>query len=251
MDRLSGKGYRIEYIRVSGGGSSDYNAHQIETYFRERAFPEHEKLVLIGYSKGTIDLLHFLVGNPDLLPETSTSFDIGITHSSADKRVSGTLTYFHNEFEDLIDFDSTIFMMVNREGVNADGVEMQLDYSITEQVDLQLQATYTNLSLKDSSDPLRQRPDWRGGMSMRWAPSDQWLVDASWLYVDKTFDSSIPTGDLFLDDYHRVDVTVTLKQSDKLNLMLSVDNLLDNDYAEAIGFPSPGIRARVGLRYLF
>jgi len=66
MDRLSGRGYRIEYIRVSGGGSSDYNAHQIETYFRERAFPEHEKLVVIGYSKGTIDLLHFLVGNPDL-----------------------------------------------------------------------------------------------------------------------------------------------------------------------------------------
>ena len=66
MDRLSGKGYRIEYIRVSGGGSSDYNAHQIETYFRERAFPEHEKLVLIGYSKGTIDLLYFLAANPDL-----------------------------------------------------------------------------------------------------------------------------------------------------------------------------------------
>lgn len=66
MDRLSGMGYRIEYIRVSGGGSSDYNAHQIATYFREREFPEHEKLVVVGHSKGTIDLLFFLVANPDL-----------------------------------------------------------------------------------------------------------------------------------------------------------------------------------------
>ena len=66
MDRLAGKGYRIEYIRVSGGGGADYDADQIEAYFRHREFPEDEKLVVIGYSKGTIDLLHFLVNNPDL-----------------------------------------------------------------------------------------------------------------------------------------------------------------------------------------
>lgn len=66
MDRLTGKGYRIEYIRVSGGGGSGHNADQIAAHFREREFPEHEKLVVIGYSKGTIDLLHFLVANPDL-----------------------------------------------------------------------------------------------------------------------------------------------------------------------------------------
>ena len=66
MDRLAAKGYRIEYIRVSGGGGGDHNGAQIEAYFREREFPEQEKLVVIGYSKGTIDLLHFLVANPDL-----------------------------------------------------------------------------------------------------------------------------------------------------------------------------------------
>jgi outer membrane receptor protein involved in Fe transport len=67
----------------------------------------------------------------------------------------------------------------------------------------------------------------------------------------ETFDSSIPTDDLFLDSYNRLDVTATLKYSDKLNLLLSVDNLLDENYEEAIGFPSPGIRARLGLRYQF
>ncbi|GMQ77479.1 MAG: hypothetical protein BMS9Abin01_2831 [Gammaproteobacteria bacterium] len=66
IDRLTGKGYRIEYIQVSGGGGGDYNANQIAAYFRERAFPEGEKLVVIGYSKGTLDLLHFLAANPDL-----------------------------------------------------------------------------------------------------------------------------------------------------------------------------------------
>jgi hypothetical protein len=64
IDRLAGKGYRIEYIQVSGGGGGDYNADKIAAYFRGRGFPENEKLVVIGYSKGAIDLMHFLVGNP-------------------------------------------------------------------------------------------------------------------------------------------------------------------------------------------
>ncbi len=66
IDRLAGKGYQIEYLQVSGGGGGDYNADQIAAYFRDRGFPEDEKLVLIGYSKGTIDLLHFLVGHPEI-----------------------------------------------------------------------------------------------------------------------------------------------------------------------------------------
>ena len=66
IERLAEKGYRIEYVRVSGGGGGGYNSNQIAAYFRARTFPENEKLVIIGYSKGTTDLLHFLVGNPDL-----------------------------------------------------------------------------------------------------------------------------------------------------------------------------------------
>jgi len=205
-----------------------------------------------GFSlPGFFALASPLVGNPELRPETSTSFDVGITRWSADRNVAATLTYFSNEFLDLIDFDSTIFMMVNREGVDAEGVELQLDYTANDQLTLSLQATYTDLELKNSDEPLRQRPDWRGSVSMRWTPSDQWLVNASWLYVDETFDSSIPTGDLFLDSYNRVDVTVTLRYSEKLSLLLSVDNLLDEDIEEAIGFPSPGVRGRLGLRWLF
>lgn len=65
IDRLIRKGYRIETVQVSGGGGADYNADQIVAHFLGREFPEDEKLVVIGHSKGTIDLLHFLVGNPE------------------------------------------------------------------------------------------------------------------------------------------------------------------------------------------
>jgi hypothetical protein len=66
IDRLARMGYRIEYLQVSGGGGAPYNSAQIAEYFRERNFPKQDKLVLIGYSKGTMDIMHFLVGYPDL-----------------------------------------------------------------------------------------------------------------------------------------------------------------------------------------
>ena len=86
---------------------------------------------------------------------------------------------------------------------------------------------------------------------MRWAPTDKWLLDASWLNVGETMDSSIPTGDMVLEAYDRVDIIATYKPSSKLNLLLSLDNLLDEDYFEVIGFPSVGVRARLGLRFRF
>jgi outer membrane cobalamin receptor len=192
-----------------------------------------------------------LVGNPSLRSETSKSLDLGVTHWFDDRRVAATVMLFRNEFTDLIDFDSTIFMMVNRDRVEIDGVELQLDYSITDEVSLRAQATYLDIEVVNSSTPLRQRPDWRGSLAVDWSPSDKLSLHASWLNVGETFDSSIPTGDMFLDGYSRVDAAVTFRQSNSLDLVLSVDNLFDEDYQEAIGFPSPGTRARLGIRYQF
>lgn len=192
-----------------------------------------------------------LVGNPDLRPETSTSIDFGISHWFADRRYGVTLTLFRNEFKDLIDFDSTIFQMVNLDRLDVDGVELQVELRISEQLQLQAHATHLDMDLQNSDAPLRQRPDWRGGIAVQWTPSETWLFNASWLSVGETYDSSIPTGDRVLDAYNRFDVTATYRHSAGFNVLLSVDNAFDANYEQAIGFPAPGARARLGLRYIF
>jgi len=205
-----------------------------------------------GFSlPGFFALASPLVGNPDLRPETSKSVDLGVTHWSASGRAGVTLTLFHNEFEDLIDFDSTVFSMVNRDRLEVDGVELQLNVRIDETLQLQAHATYMDLNLQNSDAPIRQRPDWRGGIAVQWTPTDTWLIDASWLSIGESFDSSVPTGDMTLDSYNRVDVTATYRHSDSVNVLVSIDNLFDEDYEQAIGFASAGARARVGIRYLF
>ncbi len=200
---------------------------------------------------GFFSLASPLVGNPDLRPETSTSIDMGITHWFAEGRFGATVTLFRNEFEDLIDFDSSVFQMVNLDRLDVDGAELQMSWQVQDDLQLNAHVTYLDMQLQGSDAPLRQRPDWRGGVSMRWSPTEAWLIDASWLSIGETFDSSIPTGDMYLDSYNRIDATVTYRGFDRLNVLLSVDNVLDEDYEQAIGFPSFGARARLGVRMSF
>jgi len=65
-ERLRQMGYRIESIDISGLSSSARNAEIIaETVTKYISGPSH-RLILLGYSKGTTDILHFLVAYPDL-----------------------------------------------------------------------------------------------------------------------------------------------------------------------------------------
>lgn len=61
---LRRRGIRIDFVAVSGRSGADRNAAQIADAV-DRLPPEpDEKLVLIGHSKGVVDILHFLVDHP-------------------------------------------------------------------------------------------------------------------------------------------------------------------------------------------
>jgi len=59
-------GYRIEYVEISGMSSSRHNAEIIANAVAEQETLPPQPLVLVGYSKGTTDILHFLVDYPSL-----------------------------------------------------------------------------------------------------------------------------------------------------------------------------------------
>jgi outer membrane cobalamin receptor len=64
-------------------------------------------------------------------------------------------------------------------------------------------------------------------------------------------DSFIPTGDVTLDAYARVDVAVNWTVNSTWAIFLAVDNLLNADYEEFFGFPAPRINPRLGVRARF
>lgn len=69
IETLRSEGFQLEYLKVSGGGSAHHNADQIAAALQSPEVTRGDRVVLIGYSKGTIDVLHFLVNYPEMAAE--------------------------------------------------------------------------------------------------------------------------------------------------------------------------------------
>jgi outer membrane cobalamin receptor len=191
------------------------------------------------------------VGNPNLKPEKGKSIEAGINQPLLGKRITIGATYFYNTFDNLIDFDTLTFRLVNRNEVTTEGVEMTLEFHPWSVVDITAHLTYVTTDVKGEDPRLRNRPKWRGGFTMHCRPMSVLDLNLQVLFVGDVLDFSVPTGERTLDAYTRVDLAVTWSMTKTWQLFMAIDNLLDAHYEEAIGFPSVGIRPRGGVRARF
>lgn len=195
---------------------------------------------------------HPVVGNPDLIPEKSQSFDIGLAQNLWKNRISAGVTYFYNEFTNLIDFEEgPPPRLVNRSDVTAQGIEMLLNVRPWEVLRINGHLTYADTDIKGTEEELRNRPEWWGGLSLWWQPLRAIEINLNGTYVGEVPDSSIPTGDVVLDPYARFDLALTWRAHENIKLFLVVENLFDADYEQFVGFPAPGVNPRGGLRVRF
>jgi len=193
---------------------------------------------------------HALVRNPDLKPELADSWDLGLAWQASES-LRLEATYFFNDYEDLITFDSELFINVNREQVETSGMELQALWRPLPQFSLQAQATYTDIDVQDSTEPLTGRPDWSAGFVAQWQLADRWHTVLDYHYTGEQYAASRHTGESVmqeLDDYHRLDWVLRWDALEAVQLQLSLDNLLDETYQSAVGFPGPGRAVRLGVR---
>jgi len=192
-----------------------------------------------------------LVGNPDLKSETGESIDASIRRSFRDVFGYVEFTVFKNDYKDLIDFDSENFINVNRSSVVTKGAEAVVEIEPLERLNLRAHVTYLDTDVKDTDTTLRGRPEWRGGLIVDWEFIKDWRWVTSALALDEFYESSVPTGGVWLDGYFRVDTALSWQTTEALSFGLAVDNVFDEDYYEAVGFPAAGIRGRLGAKYKF
>jgi hypothetical protein len=75
-ERLRQIGYHITIVHVSGLSSSDKNADIIADAVGRHKVGPSQRLVLLGYSKGTTDILHFLAAHPVLARRVSAVLSV-------------------------------------------------------------------------------------------------------------------------------------------------------------------------------
>jgi len=64
IETLRDRGFRIEQLIVSGRSSSEKNAAYIAKVIESTTIDSSEDLVLVGHSKGAVDILNFLINHP-------------------------------------------------------------------------------------------------------------------------------------------------------------------------------------------
>jgi pimeloyl-ACP methyl ester carboxylesterase len=97
--RLVKFGYRIDTIVVSGRSSSSHNAAMIAEAVNGLELKPTERLVLLGYSKGATDILHFLVDYPEIANKVTAVMSVaGVINGTplADKFAETYANWFKN-----------------------------------------------------------------------------------------------------------------------------------------------------------
>jgi vitamin B12 transporter len=216
------------------------------------SYPWHELTLSLGYAEGYklpsfYALANPTVGNPDLRPETSRGTEAALVYApSADAQLR--LALFQAEYRDAIDFEEgPPPQLVNRSRMACEGFELGAGLLPWPRLDLQFSVTRAVATLPGSDESLRNRPRWTGAGQASLKLLDGWRAALSAVHVGRNLDSSIPTGDRTLDAYTRLDAALQWQVRPQLALRAGLDNALDEDYEELIGFPGPRRTARLEL----
>ncbi len=191
-------------------------------------------------------------GNPDLLPEKSESFDIGIEQSFLGGKVVGDVTYFNNRIDNLIiGFGSTA---TNQSGTSRiQGVEMTGRAQIIDGLDVT--GSYTYMTTSDANGTqLVRRPQHIASVNVNYGflEKKRANVNVGVRYNGDQKDVAFgPLRRVTLDKYVLVNIAASYKVNEHVELFARGENLLNDDYEEVFSFGTPGIAAYGGVRVRF
>lgn len=203
-----------------------------------------------GFRAPSISELFGIAGNPNLQPEYSKGWDIGGRQPIIPDKCEIDITYFRNDFQNLIIFDFVTFQLQQLGLARASGVEVVGRWNLDCCTTLNATYTYTDTVDLTNNRPLVRRPKNKATFSVsRSFLDNRASANLYFLYVGGRPDFD-PVGNLTnLADYIRVDVSGTYQLSCRWEAFARVHNLFNADYEEVFGFSTAGISAYGGLSY--
>jgi outer membrane receptor for ferric coprogen and ferric-rhodotorulic acid len=98
---------------------------------------------------------------------------------------------------------------------------------------------------------LPRRPEKIAGIAVERALGPSWFASGSMQHVGRRTISSIPTGVVADDSYALANLALRKRANEGLSYWIAVDNLFDEEFMHAPGFPAPGTRLRLGAEIVY
>ncbi|MBI1238622.1 MAG: TonB-dependent receptor [Alphaproteobacteria bacterium] len=187
----------------------------------------------------------FVLPNPDLRPEMSEGYDVGVTLGFDGGAGEIDVTYFDAESTDLIDYDFGVPGYVNVAKAGREGVEVAASWLPIEA--LALRVSYAYLEARDGTTGQRilRVPQHTADADATWYMTPDLSATIAVLYRSEEVSTSF---DPIVDEWVRVDLAGTWTVSQGVDLYGRIENLLDEDYQEVSTYGTPGLSGFIGTR---
>lgn len=194
----------------------------------------------------------FYQPNPDLLPEKSESFELGIRATYRQSVVK--LNAYTTEIDDMISFtaDPVTFIATvdNLNSTKIDGVEINMETSF---LGNQLNTAFTHINARDrkTDENLTRRPANTASLSLS-REFNQFSLLLQYLYSSSREDldfNAFPASRVKLDGYSLLNASLQYQPSRNWILFLQLNNLLNENYQTVNGYHQPGFSAFLGVRF--
>lgn len=201
-------------------------------------------------------------GNSDLKPETSRTWDVGLTWSDEKHGLKADVTYYDTAWDDFITskyvVDTTsYYTYVNAASAKLRGIEFEVGYDFGSSVDyrysLRCFASYTHLFEATVTNTTGETPmtfvrNGLGSFGVEYDDFKFFIARLSARYLGsvyqtnyyKSYRPTLKDGVLEFDPSLVIDATVGFALNRQNRIDLTVQNLLDENYAEKDGYPMPG-----------
>ncbi len=194
-------------------------------------------------------------GNPDLKPEKSTNYEIGIqqTHSIVSSRV----VYFHRDIKNGIDYNYTTFQYFNFVKQTINGLELELSLRPTEK--LNISANYTLItgneqtqsrkSFNDTSyNHLLRRPRHTINLNIGYQFTKGLFASVSAKSVSSRYDvGGYKEDDILLDDYFIVNAYAEYKWKSNVKFFVDAQNVTKKQFFDVRGYNAIPVMINAGV----
>jgi vitamin B12 transporter len=245
-----------ELTLTAGIRRDDHDEFDVETTARMAvAYNPHDQITLRaswgeGFKAPTLfQSTFFCCGatapNPDLKPESSTAYDVGVVYRSEDARGEIGLTYFDQDTTNLINFSFAIGGYENIAAATSSGFEVDGHYRFTEWLDAAI--SYAHIDAKDGAGTsLIRVPEHSADLLFSFNPDGR---TSGTLLIKYNGEEQDPNG--VVPSWTRVDLAGRYAVNESVEVYARIENLFDEQYQQIIGFGTPGLSGHVGARLSF
>lgn len=203
-----------------------------------------------GFKAPSVYQLYSSYGNTNLKAEKSKSFDIGFEQSLCKDKINTEIVYFHNDIEDMIDYDFASYSYENIAEAKTSGVEFSLKAKITDKLNASVNYTYTDTEDQYGKELLRRAKN-KANLSLNYRHCEKLSLNFFAKYVDDRkditfvgFESVTVTN----PSYIVCDINADYKVNDIFSFYAKITNIFDEKYEDVYGYGTEGVGYFAGCK---